>query len=465
MTLKFTKKMDCNKFAAEFYKIQPVRFDSQQQWWIWDSKKCRWYKGDEIDILNSFRIVDSYSMTIHNQHLKVKLLDALRRVARSHRIPNADPYWVQFDDTIYDLRTGKNFKATSDYFVTNPIPHKMGKSDDCKKIDKLFRDWAIPFGSKDDSWVRTLYEISAYSMLSCQPLQKLFVLTGSGANGKSTYMRLLQTFLGSDNCATSEIKYITGVRFETSHLYRKLLIVASEATEQELNDSVVLKKLSGEEDVRYEFKGAQAFDEKSYATFILATNALPVTVDKSVGFYRRWLVVDFPNMFEVGNDVFAEIDESEYERFACKLFNVAKALLKKRLFTNEGTLAEKVERYERRSNPLDHFIKSFYERDTNSCDIAFMDFEKDFSEWLKKTDNRVMSSWMIGHLLKSMGYQRDTVRAGSSTKVMIVGLKKKDNKDREEKKFSDKSQKQLADDTVNVDLHPFIGGKSERKSS
>ena len=49
--------------------------------------------------------------------------------------------WIQFKDQIFDIKTKKIFPASSDYFICNPLPWKIGKKDDTPTIDKLFKQW------------------------------------------------------------------------------------------------------------------------------------------------------------------------------------------------------------------------------------------------------------------------------------------------------------------------------------
>ena len=59
----------------------------------------------------------------------------------------------------------------------------------------------------------------------------------------------------------------------------------------DLTNTNLLKQLAGEDLIRFEFKGKTPFSEKSNTTCFIASNSLPVTPDRSNGFYRRNLIL------------------------------------------------------------------------------------------------------------------------------------------------------------------------------
>ena len=71
----------------------------------------------------------------------------------------------------------------------------------------------------------------------------------------------------------------------------------------ELNKTSILKKLTGQDVIGFEYKNKNPFDGFNYAKILIATNNLPTTTDKTIGFYRRWFIIDFPNRFSEEKDI------------------------------------------------------------------------------------------------------------------------------------------------------------------
>ena len=86
----------------------------------------------------------------------------------------------------------------------------------------------------------------------------------------------------------------------------------------EMSRTSKLKKLTGGDLIGFEYKNKNPFEAKNYAKILIATNSLPTTSDKTLGFYRRWMIIDFPNQFSEKKDILKDIPEEEYESLALK---------------------------------------------------------------------------------------------------------------------------------------------------
>ena len=56
-------------------------------------------------------------------------------------------------------------------------------------------------------------------------LQQAFYLFGSGANGKGSFMRLLEMLVGDENTHSTSLENICENRFEVANLYNKRLVM------------------------------------------------------------------------------------------------------------------------------------------------------------------------------------------------------------------------------------------------
>ncbi len=417
------------KQSEEFVKIQPLFYDKAQLWWMWNFEKFCYERVDDIDLLNG--ISRALKIDTTNSKNKTEILNGLKQIGRQHIPKEAKETWIQFKDKIVDVKTGEEFKATPEYFITNPIPYGIGKTEDTPIMDKLFSEWIIMKDVQDKSYVDTLYEMIAYASLSHQFLQRLFALHGTGSNGKGCYLKIVEKFLGEDNICTSELKILSSKQFESSALYKKQACIMGEVDVYDMQNTNLLKKLTGEDMIRYEFKGKTPFKEKSATTCFIATNSLPVTPDQSPAYYRRWLIVDFPHIFKVGRDVIAEIPEEEYRNLAKKVIRICKELYEKKGFTNEGDVEERMKRYEARSNPLMRFMELEAEEDPEEHTI-FSVFYKRLIEYLKENRLRTMTKRAVTSALRNEGFQvkgkKTTNKLGEelqTTCIFSVKLKEK----------------------------------------
>jgi len=404
VTVEKSKKIISNYYgkrdlSTQLLEVQPLYYDENKIWWFWNKEEFKWELTDETNILNFVRNL-SFANTIKSKE-KSEIIEALKQEARSKKPIEAKKTWVQFKDIIVDILSGEEIKASPKYFITNPIPYPLHK----KKlfltptIDKIFEEWV----GKD--YVQTLYEIIAYSLLPDYPMNRLFCFIGAGMNGKSCFLNLLKKFIGQDNCCSTELDTLLTSRFEVTRLHKKLVCMMGETNFNEMSKTSILKKLSGGDLIGFEYKNKNPFQEVNYAKIMIATNNLPTTTDKTIGFYRRWLIIDFPNQFSEKKDILADIPNEEYECLTIKCLMILKDLLEKKEFHNEGSIEERTKKYEDHSDPLEKFIKEFVIEDADGSIWKF-EFEKKLNDWCKENKFRQLSEVMIGKKMKEKGIEQ-----------------------------------------------------------
>jgi P4 family phage/plasmid primase-like protien len=398
---KNSSKIFNNKIelARQFCNTQPIYYDKAGLFWLWNNKEKYWEMFDETDILNMLHL--TLGTDTINSKERTEILQALKQVGRLNKPKDLPCSWIQFKNGIVDLNNPiVLIEATSEYFTVNPMPWNIGKTDSTPIMDKVFEEWV----GRD--YVKTLYQILAYSLLPDYPIHRIFCFIGSGMNGKSKFLDLLRNFVGYRNVCSTELDSLIISRFEVAKLYKKLVCQMGETNFGELSKTSMLKKLSGGDLIGFEYKNKNPFEDKNYAKIIISTNNLPATTDKTIGFYRRWMIIDFPNQFSEKKDILLDIPMQEYENLCLKSINILSQLLSIREFHKEGTIEDRMKRYEEKSNFVERFMKEFTTEDFNGY-ITKSAFYKKFSEWSKENRHREMSETSVGMTLKNMGITED----------------------------------------------------------
>ncbi len=399
LTEKIGLMMDKCEMAEKIFDVQPFYYDEARNWWLWHNNECKWERVDDTGILNSIK--KTATINTINSKERSEILEALKQVGRESKPQKIKETWIQFKNKIIDIETGDKFKAEPKWFVANPIPYHLDEEGIMLTpvMDKIFEEWV----GKDH--VQTLYEILAYCLIPNYPIHRIFCFIGGGMNGKSCFLNLLRKFIGASNCASTELDTLLQSRFEVTRLHKKLVCQMGETDFSEMNKTSVLKKLSGGDLIGFEYKNKDHFEDINYAKIIIATNNLPSTSDKTIGFYRRWMIIDFPNQFSEKKDILAEIPEEEYKALALKCTFILKDLLKTRTFTNEGSVEDRMKKYEDHSNPLEKFMREFVEEDVDGH-IWKNDFSKKLNGWCKENRFREISDVIIGRKMKEMGVKQ-----------------------------------------------------------
>tara|TARA_Y100000310_G_C20673097_1_gene811373 strand:+ start:1268 stop:2920 length:1653 start_codon:yes stop_codon:yes gene_type:complete len=390
---QFTHTTDFIQVAKQVIHTQPLYYDNSKIWWIWNFPQSMWKKVDETDVLN---MIDKHTkLPSTKSALRNELLEALKRVGRQNKPQEIKPTWVQFKHKIIDIETKKKFDADPKYFVTNPIPWDLGKSESTPVMDRIFAEWV------GEDYVQTLYEIIAFSLVPSYPIHRLFCLIGSGMNGKSKYLELISKFVGTSNITTTELDNLLESRFELGRLHKKLVCLVGETNFSEMKKTSILKKLTGGDLIGFEYKGKDPFEDYNYAKIVISTNNLPTTTDKTIGFYRRWLIIDFLHRFDEKKDILNDIPEKEYSNLAKKSVKVLRKLLSNRVFHNEGNVEERMKKFEDLSNPLDKFMKENIEESMDE-EIFKYEFRKRLDDWCEENRFRKITDHFLGRKMKEL---------------------------------------------------------------
>jgi len=383
--------------AEEFIKNQPIFYDKNSIFWAWNHSKYKWEIVDETDIINMIADHTPFMDTIRFKE-RNEIIEALKQVGRRKIPKEGKRSWVQFRNVIVDVKTGEKIEASPEYFITNPIPWKLGESEDTPNMDRIFGEWV------GEKYVKTLYEIISYCTLPDYPIHRIFCFVGPGLNGKSKFLELMSRFLGRYNISNTELDVLLTSRFEMSKTYKKLAVMMGETNYNSMKKTSLLKRMTGQDMIGYEFKNKNPFDDYNYAKLIISTNGLPMTEDKSLGFYRRWLIINFPNTFTEKKDILAEIPDEEYENLAAKSVKILIELLEKREFTNEGDLKERESKYEDISNPIQKFISEMMDIDPNGK-VPKWKFKESLEAWMSERGYRKWNDTEIGLAMRKMGFE------------------------------------------------------------
>ena len=252
---------------------------------------------------------------------------------------------------ILNLQTLEMLPYTKDYYFTSKLNVEFDSKAECPQIKKFLEEIVEP----ED--VNLLTEIAGYCLYRKYPIQKAFMLVGDGANAKSTYLSLLCYFLGVDNVCAVSLQELERNRFASSNLYRKMANVFADLPKIALRNAGVFKMLTGGDKIYGEKKFKNAFFFDNYAKLIFSANRVPFVEDESSAFFRRWVIINFPNKFE-GSNVKINILQELTEELSGFL-NLALMGLKKVLTSGLSyykTTEEIRNNYIRASDPIAAFI-------------------------------------------------------------------------------------------------------------
>jgi putative DNA primase/helicase len=188
-------------------------------------------------------------------------------------------------------------------------------------------------------------------------------LLGSGDNGKSVLLLLLNSMLGKDNVSNIALQDLVSNPFAAARLDGKLANIYTDLKSTALKNEEKIKNLSSGEAMHVENKYQQGFDMVTYATLIFSCNQFPKVYDQSDGFFRRWIIIEFKRKFALGDPDRDEKlkdklidDQTEKDLVFSYLMIIAEKLLRTGKFRYPLGHKEIRKLWNANADPLTHFI-------------------------------------------------------------------------------------------------------------
>ena len=157
----------------------------------------------------------------------------------------------------------------------------------CPRIQQFFHEVLNP----ED--VPLVEEMFGYCLLRDYRLHKAFLLQGSGNNGKTTLLNLLQRFLGARNCSNVSLGELANDRFAPAQLFGKMANIFADLPWQALRETGIFKALVGQDRITAQKKFERAFEFTNYAKLLFSCNYVPITYDLSPAFFSRWIIIGY----------------------------------------------------------------------------------------------------------------------------------------------------------------------------
>jgi putative DNA primase/helicase len=227
----------------------------------------------------------------------------------------------------------------------------------CPKIMKFFFDIMSP----ED--VEIFLDFFAYCLWREYKFNFWVLLNGSGFNGKSILLDLLDRFLGTANVSGETLDRLLHERFAIGNLYQKMINLDADVSADVILDNTgIIKKLTGNDVHTGEFKYLKPFRFTNYAKLFFSCNLIPDTQDRTDAFLRRIIIINFiQQFFGEKEDPYMINKISTDEEFSgllyellCRLPRVLKNGIKK--ITSEE-LAKTYDKYIRGSRPVRYFYE------------------------------------------------------------------------------------------------------------
>lgn len=271
---------------------------------------------------------------------------------------------IAFRNGVLNIRTGELLPFSPEYIVTNKIPWDYNPY----SYDELMDNTLNKISCGDSDIRNLLEECAGYCLYRKNDLETSFILTGSGSNGKSTFLESLECMLGQNNVSNLDIAELDD-RFSTVMLAGKLANIGDDISNEFLQGKTiaVFKKIVSANSIKAENKGQDVFFFKPYTKLLFSANTIPRMQSKGFdAIKRRIVIVPFNAKFSKTDKDYDSTLKWKLKKQSAMEYLILIALkgLERALkfgFTESKKVKDEVEQFEKDNNPVLGWLDSLGE--------------------------------------------------------------------------------------------------------
>lgn len=397
------------------------------------------YNGDPKDMIEFAEfIVKELDIKIYNGSLyfkdglsyskdKIKLNKAIRKYLKLKKaqMTELDAQLYVCADLI-DKRQKFNVKLRNGVIIEDNIvdydcgftPFYLDVMYDPSAYDNNVDDFLNFICCNRDDMRKVIEEILGHMLLVDKFPHKIFFLTGSGANGKSTFVEMITQFAGELSSHVDIANFDDGTSLTS--LIGKIVNVADDVDAIYLEKSKNLKTMASGNTVGARAIYSQPITLKNTATLIFTANEPPVFKDKSDGIGRRLLIVPFDN--KVKKRIYNLDDLLSTDSAKSYLLNLALAGVK-RIYDNKldisksDTITQATKQYYLDNDSVLAYLNEYPDINNHFVKDVYNQYQEMFCD---ERNLKAVSQSTFTKRIKSLGYEtKQKKRFGTNERIFV----------------------------------------------
>jgi len=307
-----------------------------------------------------------------------------------------------------------------DYALTR-LPVEYDPNATAEEWVTLVEEWA------EEGRAHALQEYVGYCLhVGAMPIHRALLLVGSGANGKGTFLHVVRALLGKENTSSIELQTLANERDAVADFYGSVANIDDDLSARKLGSGLgMFKKLVGGDRVRARHLWEDGFEFDATGKHLYAANEVPdVNVpDEDEAFWRRWLLVEFPNHYPPSQrdpDLRDQLTEPDVLAGVLNWAIEGRArLLEHGHFTNEEHYAaEKRARWQAWGDSVDKFIEECLSRDEDAENVSTQQVHRRYAAWCRENGHDPVGQQQLTNTLKQEPFDYGRKRVdGASTRA------------------------------------------------
>lgn len=285
---------------------------------------------------------------------------------------------------------------------------------------QVFLDEVLP----DKQSQKVLLEYCAYAFTNNFKLEKVLILYGTGANGKSAFFEILTALFGESNVSHFSMERLCDENgYYRAKIGSKLLNYASEFGR--ISDVQMFKKLISGEPVEARLPYKEPMTISNFCKFIFNANKLP-EVEHTDAFFRRPIIIRFkvkidPSKMDI--NLSKNIIATELSGIFNLILEGLDRLVTQGNFSKSETIDNELKNYRAESNSVALFLEEENWIHSNENKTLLKDLYEFYKDYCRESNQKPFGRPNFSKRLKEMNF---TVAPGTSHYTYVWVEKKSD---------------------------------------
>ena len=284
-----------------------IRFVKEWGWLIWNGLCWEIDQTSEIERLAKATVIHIYHEAANAQEHRKEALakhaiasQSATRIAAMIRLAESEPdvrcvpadydthdWLLTCANGVLDLRTGRLSAPDRDHLLTRAIPTAYDPRAKCP----LFLSFLDRIFDSNAALISYIQRVMGYSLTGSTGAQCMFVLYGSGANGKSVLLNTLRALLGdyARNAAPETFlqQQQDRIRSDLARLAGCRVVSTVELDEGRRLSEALVKQMTGGDVITARFLNKNEFEFTPHFKVLMATNHKPIIRGTDYAIWRR----------------------------------------------------------------------------------------------------------------------------------------------------------------------------------
>ena len=342
---------------------------------------------------------------------RIQALEGLLKISEEIKVEDfeldRDNYLFNVEGWSLNLKNGRSKVPNAKDLITKKSRFIYEKDADCP-VWKIF---LMQIFNKDLQLIRFIQKAMGYALSGDVSEQCLFILWGTGANGKSTFLNVMLELFG-DYALSTGIETFMKKNSEQSNDIARLkgmrLVTTSEIEQGRQISESLIKMVTGEDALTARFLYGEYFSFKPTFKIFMATNHKPKIRGADNGIWRRIKMIPFTVTIPP-----EQRDKNLTEKLIAENSGILNWLLKGyAMWKKEGleeppAVREANEEYRMDMDSVGTFVTDCLELDASlQWRLPTNMLYQTYIKWCNKNNERVMSQKWLGMRMSEKGFKR-----------------------------------------------------------